>query len=243
MIKYDFWDVWKEKTDVELEAIRKVKRARELVIVAVPRDKLYAIYIKGSFTRREMKRGSDVDMVPIVTEDEYQGTVFGVNVPEIDPVCVVPLSLNEFETNELHTRSDHSPDLRAKPDRFLKKLSECKLIYGEPLDPSKYLIREDRQALLDGIKIIREGYIPLYQAGRTSFSGLLKEVFWLVELELNVRGIPVEHSFEGIMSSVKDRDHIIHDAFKFRIGEYGKAQEEAFVARLIKYLSDLEKLV
>ena len=79
MINYDFWKNWKNKTEIEKKAIISVKKARELTINAIPKNKLVAIYIKGSFARREMKKRSDVDMVPIVLEDEYQGKAFSVN--------------------------------------------------------------------------------------------------------------------------------------------------------------------
>ena len=120
---------WKKK------AIDSVVRARDLVIDSVPSNTLIAIYIKGSFARREMKEGSDVDMVPIVAKDKYTWAIFGVNSLEVDPVCVVPLSLTEFRNNKLSTKGSYTPDLRAEPDLFLLKLKECKLIYGTPLNP------------------------------------------------------------------------------------------------------------
>src|SRR3990167_978310 len=134
MIKYDFWEDWKKITPFEEKAIRAVVKARDEVVKALPKDKLVAIYIKGSFARREMKEGSDVDMVPIVTENEDESAVFDVNDSDISPVVVVPFSLWEFEHNKLSTKSSYRPDLRAEPDIFLKKLGAYKLIYGTPLD-------------------------------------------------------------------------------------------------------------
>jgi hypothetical protein len=180
----------------------------------------------------------------IVTENKYEDAVFSVNSSEIEPVVIVPLSLWELEHNELWSKSDHTPDLRAKPDRFLKKLSEYKLIYGNPLDPLKFFIREDKHALEEEIKIIQDGYIPAYESGRIEFSSLLKEVFWLVELEQNFKGKKVKHSFEGILMAVDDKDHIVHEAFKFRTGEYKIDKEKkAFIFKLKKYLSSLKKLI
>lgn len=243
MVEYNFWDEWRNKTQIEEKAIEKVKTARQKVIDVIPKNALVAIYIKGSFTRREMKEGSDVDMVPIVTENRYEGDVFSVNSPEIDPVCVVPLSLWELKNNQLCTEGEHSPDLRAKPDRFLKKLGDCKLIYGTPLNVTEFLIREDKQALQEAIRVIREGYIRAYESRKIEFSSLLKEVFWLVELEQNVRRINVVHSFEGISQSVKDKSHIVHEAFKFRTGIYKTdTDKKIFIAKLKQYLLDLEQL-
>ena len=244
MKDYDFWKDWKNKTKIENKAIVAVEKARTLIINVIPKSALVAIYIKGSFARREMKEGSDVDVVPIVTENKYEDAVFSVNSSEIEPAVVVPLSLWELEHNELYSGSDHLPDLRAKPDRFLKKLSDCKLIYGKPLDPSNFFIREDKHALEEEIKRVQEGYIPAYKSGRIDFSSLLKEVFWLVELEQNFKGKKVEHSFEGILMAVGDKNHIVHEAFKFRTGEYKSDKEKkAFIFKLKNYLSDLKKLI
>ncbi len=242
MIRFDFWDEWENKTEIEERAINLVKRARELVIQVVPKNVLVAIYIKGSFIRREMKEGSDVDMVPIVTEDKYQGAVFSVNRPEIDPVMVVPLSIRELQKNQLSTKSDHTLDLRAEPDLFLKKLLECRLVYGTPLNPKEFPIREEKEILKAAIKKIKEGYIPAHKAGRIGFKPLLKEVFWLVELEQSIRGKNVTHSFAGIVKSVGKKQHIIHRAFAFRKDpDKSKAEKKAFIQLLKKHLDALEE--
>lgn len=242
MVKYNFWTDWKNKTEIEKKAINSVEKARGLVIKSIPKDKLVAIYIKGSFARREMKKGSDVDMVPIVAENKYQGVVFVVNSSKIKPTIVVPLSLWEFEHNKLWTKSNRRPDLRAKPDRLLKKLKECKLIYGKPLNPKNYPIRDDKTVLKDEIKVIKRGYIPFYEKGEIKFDPLLKEVFWLVELEQKCLGKKVKHSFKGIAKSVNDIDHIIHYAFDLRKNT-SKNKENKFLLKLKGHLAELEKKI
>lgn len=244
MVSYDFWETWKNRTDAEERAIAAVEKARDLVIGSVPSDALVAIYVKGSFARRELKEGSDVDMVPIVTEDKCQGAIFGVNSPAIDPVCVVPLSLSEFRKNELSTKADYTPDLRAEPDLFLLRLGDYKLIYGAPLNPEEFPVRSKEQIVRDEIRKIREGYIQAYREGFIGFQPLLKEVFWLVEWEQTLRGKEVAHSFEGITASVEDESHIVYDAFEFRKNSgFGKAEEEKFISKLEAYLNELEKTV
>ena len=235
MVNYNFWKTWKNKTAIEKRAIKSVEKARVLVVNAIPKNKLVAIYIKGSFARREIKKESDVDMVPIITENKYQSVIFDVNSSKIHPVIVVPLSLWEFEHNKLWTKNNLKIDLRAKPDRFLKKINEYKLIYGKPIRPNKYSIREDKTALRDEAQIMSEGYIPYYEKGKIKFDPLLKEVFWLIELEQNVKGKKIKHSFEAIARSVKDKNHIIHDAFDIR-KHPSKSKEKKFISKLKKYL-------
>ena len=233
----DFWKNWKDKTVVEKKAIKKIVRARELTVKSIPKNKLVAIYIKGSFVRREMNKNSDVDVVPIVTETKYEGDIFEVNSHDVYPCIVVPLSLGEFKKNKLLTKANHKPDLRAKPDRFLKKLKEYGLIYGKKLDPKKFPIRSNEKALKDEIKLMKEGYIKLYKKKGIKFDPLLKQVFWLTETEQEVKGIKVKHSFKGITGSVKDKNHIIHDAYKLKKKlKISEKKKKEFVKKLEEYL-------
>ncbi len=242
MTNYNFWQSWKNKTRVEKKAIEAVKKSRQLVIKAIPKGKLYAIYIKGSFVRREMRKGSDVDFVPIVTENKYEGAIFSLNTLDVEPCCIVPLSLWEFKHNKLFAKSPCSRETRAKPDRFLKKLDKCRLIYGKALNPKKYPIRSNKKVLKDEIKIIKNAYIPLHKKGEVSFKEMAKEVFWLTEIELNLKGIKVIPSFKEILKSVKNKNHIIHEAYKFmKNKKKGKVQEKKFVLKLEKYMKNLEK--
>lgn len=239
MTNYNFWKNWKHKTIIEKKAVNAVRRARKYIIESVSKNKLVAIYIKGSFARRELNKKSDVDIVPIVTENKYQGDIWAVNDKDIHPAVVVPLSIQEFKNNKLSSKSDYSPDLRAEPDLFLKKIKEYKIIYGKPLNPKKFPIRSDKKIMKSEIKKIKEGYILAYQKGKIPFSPLLKEVFWLVELEQNVKGKKVKHSFEEIVESVKDKKHIVHEAYRLRLKGSDKNSRSMFIGKLKTYLGEL----
>ena len=235
----------------EEKAIKAIEKARGLIINSVPKNSLVAIYIKGSFARREHRwvqassesvlKGSDVDIVPIVAENKFEKAIFGVNNLEIHPCIVVPLSLWELENNKLYTKNNRP---RAKPDEFVKRLGKYKLIYGKSLETANFNVRTDREALKDKIKTFKKSYISLYEKGKYPFSALAKEVFWLVEYEQSVRGIKPEHSFKGISESAKDPNHIIHDAYKLRESHTeDKKEKEKFIKKLKKHLDCLENLV
>ncbi len=242
-MKPDFWNSWKRKTKQELLYITKIRIARKMIIDAIPKKQLVSIYIKGSFARRELKKGSDIDIVPIVKENKYQGAVFGVNCPEISPAMVVPLSISELKKNKLWTKAGYNPDLRAEPDRFLKKLNNYGLIYGSTLNPNRFPVRSDKKALKDEINKIKNGYIPAYRKGKIGFDPLLKEVFWLVELEQSIKRITPKHSFKGIANSVKDKDHIIHGAYKLKKNPTkNKRKILQFIKKLEKHLIKLRRL-
>lgn len=243
-MKKDFWENWKKKTEIEKRAIKSIKKARAFIIKSIPKKALVAIYIKGSFARREMKEESDVDIVPIVSANKFEGKVFEVNSPEIYPVVVVPLSLSEFKKNKLFTKSSISPDLRAEPDIFLKKIKEYKLIYGRPINSKGFPIRKDKSIFKNEIHKIKKGYIPSYIKGKIPFSPLLKEVFWLTELEQEMKGVKVKHSIQEIAQSVKDKNHIVHDAFKLRLHpKKDSTRRKAFIRKLKIHLKNLEEIV
>jgi predicted nucleotidyltransferase len=232
----DFWNTWNNVLEIEKSAIASTKIAKEMVIKSVTKDVLVAIYIKGSFTRREMNENSDVDMVPIVTKSEFESEVFEVNNLKIEPVMVVPLSIEEFKSNQLATKSDQSVDLRARPDRFLRMIDEYKLIYGKPLNPNDYPIRTDQEVLKDEIEIIKSGYIPLFLKGEIDFAPLLKEFFWMTEMELSSIGIKVPHTFVGIANGA-NKDHLIQEALKLRQQRLlNKTDEIQFVSKLQNWL-------
>lgn len=234
-MNYDFWTEWENTTDLERRMISTLIEARKRVIQAVPAQALYAIYVKGSFVRRELSENSDIDIVPIVTTDQYQGAVFAVNGPDISPACAIPLSLEEFADNSLHTEGISTPDVRAEPDLFLHRLNRHALIYGQALDPKHYPMRTAQQIVQDEKHKILEGYIPLYQKGALDLSSVLKEVFWLCEWELEAQGKQVPHSFAGILSS-SDKDHPVHYAQEIRSGNNSDVDE--FLSRLKDYLTE-----
>lgn len=228
----NFWDSWKDISQIENKAIVSILRAKELIIKSVSEDALIAIYIKGSFITREMNKTSDVDIVPIVTESKFENDIFGVNGLEITPVIVVPLSIEEFKNNQLATKSEESVDLRARPDRFLRMINQCRLIYGTALNPNNYPVRSDLEGYKDEIEIIKNGYIPLFLKGEIDFSPLLKEFFWMTEMELSSNGIQAPHTFRGI-ADVTSTDHLIHEALRLRESDkLDKKSELEFVTRL-----------
>ncbi len=232
---FNFWESWENITPIESKAIEAVKHARDLIIATVPKENLIAIYIKGSFVRREMKEGSDVDMVPIVRNNEDEDAVFALNGSAIEPVAAIPLSLWEFEHNQLATPTDIQPDLRAKPDRMLAKLNECQIIYGTPLNPAEFPQRDLEQTIQDEIKVILNGYIPAWENKQIDFKTLIKEFFWLVSMQQENRGELPTHSFEQIAAR-ESSDHLIQTALKYRKENFID-NESLFVDELKKYLN------
>ncbi len=231
------WKAWKNKTKIEKDSIKKIIRSRNKIIKSVPKSALVSIYIKGSFTRREMKKGSDIDLVPIVTRNKYQKNIFSVNSKELSPCMIVPLSLEELKTNKLSTKPKRKIELRAKPDDFLRKLDQFMIIFGKPLNPKKFNIRSPKKILDDEIKVIKKGYLPYFISGEIPFEPLLKEVFWMTEAELDYKKIPHGNTFEEISRAIEDKNHIIHDAIKLRKKKkITEKEKKEFVRKLKRWL-------
>lgn len=228
------WMFWKDVSRLEHEAIKKIRVVRKKILESLPEKELVAIYIKGSFARREMKEGSDIDIVPIITTNEYRKNIFKLNGEDAQPAIIIPLTIEELKINKLCDEKES--ETRAKPDRFLRFINEAMLIYGKAIQAKNYPIRDDAQAFLDEKEIVKTCYIPLYEKGSIPFDPLLKEVFWMTEMELLSQGISVNHSFSSIATAVLNPHHIIHDAYPLRLHKPTPKEEKYFVKKLKQWL-------
>ena len=75
----EFWKSWKNKSKLEINAIDSIKKAKNLLLANIPKKQITAIYIKGSFVRRELTKNSDVDIVPIVKDSRYLNKILKLN--------------------------------------------------------------------------------------------------------------------------------------------------------------------
>ena len=69
-MKKEFWRDWKRKTQQEIEAINSLKKLKKIILREIPKEKIVAIYVKGSFIRREMNEDSDVDVFIIIDDTD-----------------------------------------------------------------------------------------------------------------------------------------------------------------------------
>src|SRR3989338_8649501 len=138
MAKRPFWTSWKRKSDVEKRAIQAVLRAQKILLARVPENKLVAIYIKGSFVRREMLPTSDIDIVPIVNDNRYLNKIITLDKEKrklYSPAELLPLSLWEIKNQK---RYPHRDETGPKGAPSIDQFTTHKLIWGKELDVSKY---------------------------------------------------------------------------------------------------------
>jgi predicted nucleotidyltransferase len=240
----EFWSTWKNKTETEKRAIKSISIAQKTLFENVSKDKIYAIYIKGSFVRREMNSKSDVDIIPITYDNATLEKIREIqqNKGQIyAPSELLPHSLKEFEKGKRHLRYG-SP--KGGVDVTLRNIYQYKLLYGKHLDITKYSIRSDEDFLIGHIHAFKTTFIPLYKKNKLGFSQLMKQVFFLVEREERVKGNNPPDSWKALAKSIKDKNHMVHEALRYRLHPTKDLKErKRLLIKLNKYLGDLNKLI
>ncbi len=241
MVRGEFWRDWKHKTKIEEQAIKSIKKAKNVLFSNIPRDKIYAIYIKGSFVRREMNEKSDVDIVPVATDNIALEKIRKLQRTKGDlykPSELLPHSLQEFKQGKRYKKDK----LKGNVDGALRNLNRYKLIYGKPIDTQQYRMRSDLEFLQDFIKAFKTTFIPMYKTKKFGFAGLMKQVFWLVEREERVKGNDAPSSWKELARSIKNKDHMIHDAIRYRMHptKDTKARRQ-LLAKIQRYVKTLSK--
>lgn len=245
MVNYEFWNHWKRKTKLEEYAIKSIKIARKIILSEIPKEQIVAIYAKGSFVRREMNNKSDIDTVTILKESKYLKNLKTLEEKYRDQynpqIQFSGYSLWELKHNK---RTSSGKKIRASPSRTVQHLEHFKLLYGKRLRKEDFHQGSPKGHLRGMLYAFKEIFLPGYNKNEFGFSELPKQVFWLVENEQICRGKNPPYHWGKLAKSIKDKNHIIHDALKYRLKPTKDKKERAkFIRKLKKYLSELEKLV
>lgn len=232
----EFWKNWKNKTFVEKRAILSIKRAMSFLLVNVPKNKLISVYIKGSFVTREMKEKSDVDILPIVKDKrtmEKLKAIRNKNKKMLRPSELLPMSYTEL-------KQKNRPWGRA--DTFLRDLGHHKWIYGKKILKTDYHMRTWDKMFLDEISMLKGKTIPLYDKEKFSFSQFIRQIFWISYSEQVMLGKSPPRTWKGLNKFIKDKNHIIHKTYSFRIHPTkDKEKRRKFVNDSINYLNSFLK--
>ncbi|VVB81479.1 Uncharacterised protein [uncultured archaeon] len=223
----EFWKSWK-LTPLEKSGVKSLKSGLKVVLKKVP--KVVAVYAGGSFVRREMNAKSDVDVWVITSDLRSQKIVEKLSFPMVG---FSGYALQELKSGK---QSAFRSRLMISPMRFVKYLPNFRLIYGKPL--GKFPVRSDVEDLKALISVFRTKFLPLYASGKFSFQSVLKQVFWLADLELKLKGKHPPHSWKAI-ALMTGKDHIACLAWKLRGRHSSDRVKKLFIARLKKYLEGL----
>ena len=99
----------------------------------------------------------------------------------------------------------------------------------------------DLRGMIQGFNTL---FLPDYKKKKFSFSEVVKQVFWLVENEERFKGKDPPHPWKELAKSIKDKNHIAHDALRLRIHPtQDKNERAAFIRKLQTHLTNLERLL
>ena len=113
------------------------------------------------------------------------------------------------------------------------------------VDVKDFARKSDKEKLKGLVRAFGKVFFPLYESGskECGFSMLVKQTFWLAELELRIKGERVPGTWGG-MGRKFGKDHIIQDALRFRVKKNkDKKVRRDYIKRLKRYLKSLEKLL
>lgn len=243
-MKKEFWRDWKKITAVEDQAIKAVRKAKRTLLSKIGEKNIYAIYIKGSFVRREMNEKSDVDIVPIVFDNKMLNPILELDKTygnAYRPAELLPISLWELKNRKrYYARKEKGPKGRPAINQFIR----YKLIWGKELNFCDYPPRSNKNRLKGLIHAWNNIFIPLYEKESFNFDQIVKQVFWITEYEQLTKGSEHSHSWRELAKSVSDENHVVHDALKYRQKPLKDKKIQAqFITRVKKYLKRLERLV
>ncbi len=237
-----FWKKWKNITKQEKAAIKVLLQLKRLVLKNIPREKIVSIYVGGSFLRREMTTQSDVDLWIITTDMKAQKII--TKLAKLAHGKYNPKSgLSGYAFWELRT-GKHSKQItrkRSGPRRFVKYMPNYQVIYGKKLNQKDFPTNTDLKDLHLLMKVFRDFFLPKYEKKEFDFQSILKQVFWLTDMEFKTRGRHPPHSWKEL-TKMAPKKHIVHKALKLRKTRPKDAHTcTAFIKKLKQYLAALKK--
>lgn len=241
----EFWRDWKRKTKLEKAAIKSLKSGKKIILKNIPGDQIIAIYVKGSFPRRELNKRSDVDLVTI-SKSTRQLSRFKMLEAKYGKEIFPKVELGGYSIWELKTgkRSKAKGVKKDRPgtSRILKHFGQYKLIYGKPLDTTNFPRKSNLHDLKSMITVFEENFIPSLKKKEMAFQTIIKQTFWLTENEQRYKGKSTPHNWKALNMSIKDPKHIIHYAYLYRKNPTkDKKLRSAYIQKLKSHLNKLRR--
>lgn len=249
-MKY-FFEKWENKSDLEKKAIVSFRKGLHLILKTVPKKEIVAIYVKGSFVNRELNDKSDVDFVTILKTGKFAKRLKDLHKRHINKIFPQVQLNPSYTVRELRTakRRKKYPS-NTSPSSFVRHLGHYQLVYGIELDKNKLKTNSNEKDLENIINFLLNYFIPEFEKRERGqetkqiigLSSIVKQVFWVTELELRIRGIQFDLTYNGINNAVRSRNHIIHEAYKLRINPTkDKMLRKKFILKLKRHLEKLKE--
>tara|TARA_Y100000310_G_C20673945_1_gene811794 strand:- start:1066 stop:1812 length:747 start_codon:yes stop_codon:yes gene_type:complete len=243
MAKLDlsFIKTWKSLTQIEEKAIISLKLGLKIIFDNIPKKNIVAIYLKGSFLRREMNNKSDVDVSIIVNDNKFLETLQKLQLrysktmkPNFE---FTGYSIEELKTGKL---SPLGKKTRTGTARFVRLVPTLKLIYGGHLDLKSFYTKKDLELLKSLIKTFNNVFLPNYEKKEISFQGLLKQTLWLFELETSIKKEKFKFKSWKKLLEHYDQKDLIYEVLILRESNIkNQKTQDQFILKLKRYLKDL----
>ena len=216
---YKFWRFWIRKTEQERSFIIATIGYTEELLKRVNEQNLISIYIHGSFPRRDLRRGSDIDYV-VITDDNVDlaklkdlGKYFS---NEYKRKLDVDINLNFYTITELRTgtfQHNNSFGRRLPPWKFIDHLSSSQIFYGQKLHENDFYQKKPDEKLKIAwelaAKYLNESWGDKEVSRLVLVSKFVMELIYQIE---NYRGsVRTKYIKKDLVKWFEsNEDHIIH---------------------------------
>ncbi|MFC1686200.1 nucleotidyltransferase domain-containing protein [Nanoarchaeota archaeon] len=239
----EFWKDWKKTNELEKGAIKAIKTAEKIILKTLPKKKIISIYVGGSFVRRDMNKWSDLDVWAITSDVKSLKTIKKLKKKYGEKHKPV-IGFTGYTITELRRgrKSKQLPVMRTAPSRFTKNINRFRCIYGEDLDTKGFPVREDKEDLGIMVKVFRSLFLPMYKEKKLGFDSIIKQVFWIGDLEFRIKKIAIPLSWRD-MVKLTGKNHVLREALRLRLsGTKDKKERLKFIVKIKRYLKEMEKL-
>lgn len=221
-----FWSDW-DTSQLEQRYIAQLEDALERIMSL---GNVVAVYVGGSFVRRELHPLSDIDTWTVVSDRE---TLERLHALKDDTKPRV--SYHGFTIDELRAGKRHDNRGMSSVKRFVADIPQLKLVYGS-LNTNEMPIMTAKENLAGRIK----GWpsmIESYRAGSMKFSFLAKYFCWIMLTKEQVDGTAIER-----VLSLRERypNHIVSRAVSWS-REASCDDEERAIEEMDAYVRSIER--
>ena len=236
------WKYWKNKTQLEKDAIDSMLKAKDYILKNIPKKEIVSIYARGSFVRREMTKNSDIDLLVILKTSKYLRNAEKIG-EKVLYIYSVPVHFSFFTLKELETgkiienKKEMVPPRLFLSGRFRNTKS---LIYGEEL-PFDKLAHATDQEYLERV-LFRFDYSLKEIERNISWKNLIKDLFYLIESEQWVKGKETPIKYREMASLLENKNPIIKEIVYYLLDtspeEVGIKERKRFVKQAKKYIKN-----
>src|SRR6056297_899214 len=235
------WKYWKNKTQIEKDAIDSMLKAKNYILKNIPKKEIVSIYVYGSFVRREMTKDSDVDMFVILKSNKYLGFSEKITMEAISSwkvrTDIFFLSLEELKTGK---RANKQKGKLPLPRSFISsgfKKTRAP-IYGKKVPFDKFPYDSNEKILENGFFLVRRVSFKIEQD--MFWRKFIKRFFQIEEIKQWVKGKETPIKYREMASLLENKKPIIKEIVYYLLDttpeEVGIKERKRFAKKARRYI-------